>query len=80
MARSSRLIAATIVAATGIASVALGQSVQYKSPAGVEYRSQADTGPVARAQAALAADPKNVQRFIQLGVAQSGTRRPCRRG
>ena len=74
MARSSRLIAATIVATAGIASVALGQSVQYKSPAGVEYRSQADTGPVARAQAALAADPKNVQRFIQLGVAQSGAR------
>ena len=74
MARSSRLIAATIVATAGIASVALGQSVQYKSPAGVEHRSQADTGPVARAQAALAADPKNVQRFIQLGVAQSGAR------
>jgi tetratricopeptide (TPR) repeat protein len=74
MARSSRLIAATIVATGSIASAALGQSVQYKSPAGVEYRSQADTGPVARAQAALAADPKNVQRFIELGVAQSGAR------
>jgi len=53
---------------------ALGQSVQYRSPAGVEYRSQADTGPVARAQAALAADPKNVDRIIALGVAQSGAR------
>jgi len=48
--------------------------VQYRSPAGVEYRSQADTGPIARAQAALSADPKNVDRFIQLGVAQSGAR------
>jgi tetratricopeptide (TPR) repeat protein len=55
-------------------SPALGQSVQYKSPAGIEYRSQPDTGPIARAQAALAADPKNVQRFIDLGVAQSGAR------
>src|SRR5687767_386019 len=50
------------------------QSVQYRSPAGVEYRSQADTGPIARAQAALAADPRNVQLIIALGVAQSGAR------
>jgi tetratricopeptide (TPR) repeat protein len=52
----------------------LAQSVQYRSPAGVEYRAQADTGPIARAQAALAADPRNVQRIIALGVAQSGAR------
>lgn len=51
-----------------------GQSVQYRSPAGVEYRSQPDTGAVARAERALAADPRNVQRFIDLGVAQSGVR------
>ncbi len=44
------------------------------SPAGVAYRSQADTGPIARAKAALDADPRNVQRFIALGVAQSGAR------
>jgi len=69
----SRSIAMVLVAATA-ASVAEGQSVQYKSPAGVEYRSQPDTGPVARAQAALASDPKNVERFIALGVAQSGAR------
>ena len=53
---------------------AAGQSVQYRSAAGVEYRAQADTGPIARAEAALAVDPKNVERFIQLGVAQSGAR------
>jgi Flp pilus assembly protein TadD len=53
---------------------ALTQTVQYRSPAGVEYRSQPDTGPVARAQAALAADPKNVDKIIALGVAQSGAR------
>lgn len=51
-----------------------GQSVQYRSPAGVEYRSQPDTGSIARAEAALKADPRNVQRFIDLGVAQSGAR------
>src|SRR5688572_21489410 len=50
------------------------QSVQYRSPAGVKYRSQADTGAIARAQAALDADPKNVDRIIALGVAQSGVR------
>lgn len=49
-------------------------SVQYRSPAGVEYRAQADTGPIARAQSALAADPRNIARIIALGVAQSGAR------
>ena len=53
---------------------ASAQSVQYRSPAGVTYRSQPDTGPIARAKAALDADPRNVQRFIALGVAQSGAR------
>lgn len=50
------------------------QSLQYRSPAGVEYRAQIDTGPVARAERALAADPRNVQRFIALGTAQAGAR------
>jgi tetratricopeptide (TPR) repeat protein len=50
------------------------QSVQYRSAAGVEYRSQPDTGAIARAESALAADPRNVERIIQLGLAQSGAR------
>jgi tetratricopeptide (TPR) repeat protein len=49
-------------------------TVQYRSPAGVEYSAQLDTGAIARAESALAADPRNVQRIIQLGVAQSGAR------
>ena len=53
---------------------AAAQSVQYQPASGVVYRSQADTGPVARAERALAEDPRNVQRFIQLGVAQAGAR------
>jgi Flp pilus assembly protein TadD len=57
-----------------ISTPAFAQSIQYKSPAGVEYRAQADTGPVARAEAALGADPRNVDRIIALGVAQSGAR------
>lgn len=52
----------------------VAQTVQYKSASGVEYRSLADTGPVARAERALAADPRNVQRFIDLGTAQAGAR------
>lgn len=60
----------------GVASAlpAGAQSVQYRSPAGVEYRSQADTGAIRRAEAALAADPRNVQKLIALGTAQSGAR------
>ena len=64
------VIAASILAAPDLA----GQTVQYRSPAGVEYRSQADTGAIARAERALAADPRNPQRFVDLAVAQSGVR------
>ena len=49
-------------------------SVQYRSPAGVEYRSLPDTEAITSARAALAADPRNVSRIIDLGVAQSGAR------
>lgn len=58
----------------GIASGAHAQSVQYRSPAGVTYRSQADTGPVARAQRDLAAHPRDMQQYIALGTAQAGAR------
>lgn len=48
--------------------------VEYRSPAGIEYRAQSDTGAIARAESALAADPSNVDKVIALGVAQSGVR------
>ena len=51
-----------------------GQTVQYRSPAGVEYRSLPDTDAVRSARAALDAEPKNIGRIIDLGVAQSGAR------
>jgi len=51
-----------------------GQSVQYRSPAGVEYRSLADTGAIARAERARAANPTDVALIIQLGQAQSAAR------
>ena len=74
--RHSGIVRAGIIAATALlwAGVASAQSVQYRSPAGVEYRAQADTGPIARAQAALDADASNPQKFIALAVAQSGFR------
>jgi Flp pilus assembly protein TadD len=62
------------VAFVVVASPVSAQSVQLQSSAGVVYRSQADTGPVARAERALAAEPRSVPRFIQLGVAQAGAR------
>jgi tetratricopeptide (TPR) repeat protein len=70
---SRRLILIALVLSSAVSASAAGsQSVQYRSPAGVEYRSQPDTGAIARAEKALAADPRNIDRFIQLGVAQSG--------
>src|SRR5947208_997128 len=64
-----------MVALLGIlAPLCLLQSVEYRSPAGVEYRSQRDTGAIARAESALAAEPRNVDKIIALGVAQSGVR------
>ena len=50
------------------------QSLQYKSPEGVEYRSLPDTDAVKTARAAHEADPKNIAKIIDLGVAQSGAR------
>lgn len=57
-----------------VAPLCLLQSVEYRSPAGVEYRAQLDTGAIARAESALARDPRSIDRLIQLGVAQSGVR------
>jgi tetratricopeptide (TPR) repeat protein len=74
MSEALRLLAATLGVLATQAAASPAQSVQYRSPAGVEYRSQADTGAIARAELALAADPRDVERIIQLGVAQSGAR------
>ena len=48
-------------------------TVQYRSPAGVAYYSLVDTGAVARARSALAAEPRSVERII------AARRRPIRR-
>jgi tetratricopeptide (TPR) repeat protein len=49
-------------------------SVQYRSPEGVEYRSLPETDAIRTARAALASEPRNMSRIIDLGVAQSGAR------
>ena len=50
-------------------------TAQYRSPAGVEYRSYADpAGTVVAAAKALAADPRSVDRIVALGTAQAGVR------
>ncbi|MBL8960978.1 MAG: tetratricopeptide repeat protein, partial [Gemmatimonadetes bacterium] len=66
------LVAALI--ATAAPRVTTAQSMQYRSPAGVAYRSQADTGPIARAQQALATNPRSVDAILALGAAHSGAR------
>ena len=69
------MVTRTVLAALLLgAGAAAAQTVQYRSPAGVEYRSQADTGAIARAQAAVQLDPRNVDRIIALGIAQSNAR------
>ena len=62
------IVAATITLGPAIAGQTNAQSVQYKSPAGVEYRSLPDTDAVKSARAALEADPKSISKIIDLGV------------
>src|SRR2546426_846561 len=69
-----RSICGLVAAAVAAPAPAGGQSVQYRSAAGVESRAQRDTGAIARAESALAADSRSVERIVQLGVAQSGAR------
>lgn len=72
MTRQPRLSGLLLLVLASAAPVA-AQSVQY-SAGGRDYRSMADTGAVARAQATVNADPRNVDKIIALGVAQSGVR------
>ena len=69
-----RVLIPAVVSIFAFAASAVAQTVQYRSPAGVEYRSLFDTGAVPKAKAASDADPLNVDKLIALGVAQSGVR------
>ncbi|HUQ87280.1 MAG TPA: tetratricopeptide repeat protein [Vicinamibacterales bacterium] len=68
------IVAAITLAPALAAGQTTTQSLQYRSPAGVEYRSLPDTDAVKTARAALDASPKDIARIIDLGVAQSGAR------
>ncbi len=71
----AHLIATATLCVVALAYATAGaQSVQYRSPAGVEYRSQQDAGAVARAQQALATNPKDLNLIVALGTAQAGVR------
>jgi tetratricopeptide (TPR) repeat protein len=72
-ARTS-IIVALITLAPALEARQTAQSVQYRSPEGAEYRSLPDTDALKVARAALDADPKNIARIIDLGIAQSGAR------
>lgn len=78
MALKLTTLTVAVVAAMGLSPSIGGQSgtptVQYRSPAGVEYRALPDTDAIKAARAALATDPKNIARIIELGVAESGAR------
>ena len=67
------VVVAVLALAPGVAAVR-AQTPQYRSPAGVAYYAQRDTGAVARAESTLAAEPRNVERIIALGLAQSAVR------
>lgn len=67
-------VAISMGAAVGWADQAAAQSVQYRSPEGVEYRSLPDTDAIKTARAALEKSPTDIARIIDLGVAQSGAR------
>ena len=66
-------VSLALTSCTGVRSAQ--QSEQYRSHSGTRFYSQPDTGAVARAESARAADPRNVDLIIALGVAQSGIRR-----
>src|SRR5262245_10704929 len=73
-ALTSLIVAAITLGPAFAAGQAGVQPEQYRSPEGVEYRALPDTDAVKTARAALEANPKNVARIIDLGVAQSGAR------
>ena len=71
------LAPASAPATTGGAMVQVPQGMgtpQYVGANGKSYFSLVDSGPVARAQAAYDADPRNRDKVIALGTAQAGAR------
>ncbi|MFN8574952.1 MAG: tetratricopeptide repeat protein [Gemmatimonadaceae bacterium] len=74
MGLRTRWLFPVIAVLPAYAGTLVAQTEQYKSPAGVVYRSQVDTGPVAKAEQALKANPKSIEAILALGTAQAGAR------
>ncbi|MFI5280642.1 MAG: tetratricopeptide repeat protein [Gemmatimonadales bacterium] len=68
MSRASLLLLAALPVSLA------AQNPEYRSPSGVTYGSERDTGAVARLQAALATDSGNPDAYIRLGGAQAAIR------
>jgi tetratricopeptide (TPR) repeat protein len=63
-----------LLLAGALVAPAAAQRPEYVSPAGVRHFAQADTGAIARADSALALAPRDVNRIIELGLAQAAVR------
>lgn len=73
MSRRTALLALAVLPAALTAASA--QNPEYRSPStGATYVSERDTGAVARLQTSLAANPRDSNLYVQLGVAQSAIR------
>ena len=75
--RGIRLLSYADLRSASLATLQVPQGMgtpQYVGATGKAYFSLVDSGPVARAEAALAADPRNRDLVIALGTAQAGAR------
>ncbi len=72
--KCAKVFSCTALIGAVLAGAANAQQVQYRSPEGVQYRGDPETESIIKAREALAQDPRNVARIIDLGVAQSGAR------
>ncbi len=68
------VVGITALLLAGAATQARGQRPEYVSPSGTRYYAQPDTGPIARAESALAREPRSPERFLQLERAQAAAR------
>src|SRR5438552_19090160 len=69
-----RRLSVSATAAVTLTAPLSAQSVEYRSPARVQYRSQRDTRAIARAESALGADPRNLDRSSAVCGAHSAVR------
>jgi tetratricopeptide (TPR) repeat protein len=67
-------VAVALLFAGAVTAPVEAQRPEYVSPAGVRYFAQSDSGAIARAESALALEPRSVDRVIQLGLAQAAAR------